>query len=355
MPRIDPNRDLVRRIADWFRVNARSLPWREITASGRRDAYRSLVSELMLQQTQVARVLEKFAPFIARFPTIHALAAAPLDDVLAEWSGLGYYRRARHLHAAAQAIVKGHAGTVPAGVDSLIALPGIGRYTAGSLASIVFHQPAPIVDGNVARVLLRIRGKQIPQQPGMSWAWQEAERLVATAAVSNRTADFNEGLMELGALICTPLSPRCTRCPVANQCEAFRLGLQEEIPAAKTKAKQKRVFFASVLVRDTSGRVLLEKRPDTGLWAGMWQPPTLEADKPPTPRAVAAWFGVPRITKLHAFTHHTTHREVVFTIYKAPAPAAEHPGRRWVDPETLANFALGNAQQRIIREFTQSR
>ncbi|HYE63211.1 MAG TPA: A/G-specific adenine glycosylase [Phycisphaerales bacterium] len=336
---------LDRALVAWFRANARELPWRAVDpATGRRDAYRSLVSEVMLQQTQVARVIEKFDAFMRRFPTVQALAAAPLDAVLAEWSGLGYYRRARHLHACAQGVVERHAGVIPADVPALLKLPGIGRYTAGAIASMVYHRPEPIVDGNVARVLLRIRGQQMDQKSGMAWTWKETERL---APQSRDIASFNEGLMELGATVCTPANPRCDQCPVASQCAARARGLQGQIPAPKVLAQRSALHMACVVVRDHRGRVLLEKRPDTGLWAGMWQPPTLESPgKLPTRKAVAAALGAEGLTRIESFVHTTTHRDVQFTVYEAASvPAA---ARRWFTPVDAAKLAMGNPQRRII-------
>lgn len=352
------NRDdavLVDSLCNWFAANARDLPWRAVTPAGRRDPYRSLVSEVMLQQTQVSRVLEKFAAFIEKFPTVRALAAAPLDDVLAAWSGLGYYRRARLLHAAAKAVVERFAGDLPTTAEELRTLPGIGRYTAGALASIVHGLHEPIVDGNVARVLLRVRGQRLDQKRGMDWAWGEAERLVGVAAVDRRVAAFNEGLMELGALICTPMSPRCLWCPLQDQCEAFRLGVQEDIPAPKAKAVQKRVVFSCIIVRDEAGRVLLEKRGETGLWAGMWQPPTLETTgKPPTAKVLAAWLGVRHVSKRIAFVHHTTHREVDFRVFEVDV-ASGGLGRAgsWFEPGLLASLALSNAHRKILEEASR--
>jgi len=330
----------------WYRANARDLPWRSIDpATGRRDPYRSLVSEVMLQQTQVARVLEKYETFLGRFPTLAALAASPLDDVLAEWSGLGYYRRARHLHACAQAVVQRHAGVVPQDVPALIKLPGIGRYTAGAIASLVYHQPAPIVDGNVARVLLRVRGQQLDQQSGMAWSWTQAEQL---AAASKDVAAFNEGLMELGATICTPANPRCDRCPLADACVAKREGLQDHIPAPKLQAKRSTIHFACVVVRDKHGRVLLEKRPSTGLWADMWQPPTFEAiGKKPTAKAVANVLRADALRRVETFVHQTTHRDVHFTAYSAAI--IDVTNRTWYSVAEAEALAMGNPQRRLLR------
>jgi len=200
-------------VAGWFANVARDLPWRR-----RRSGYHALVSELMLQQTQVARVVEKFEPFVRRFPTVAALAAAREDEVLAMWQGLGYYRRARLLHAAAKAIVERHRGRVPVRDHAaLLALPGVGRYTAGAIGSIVAGERVPIVDGNVTRVFQRLAARKgsASDRAVVDWAWEEARRYVAGA---RDPAAANEGLMELGATVCTPAAPRCDACPVSAMC-----------------------------------------------------------------------------------------------------------------------------------------
>ncbi|MFN9968973.1 MAG: A/G-specific adenine glycosylase, partial [Phycisphaerae bacterium] len=296
------DRAITSALSKWFRSAARDLPWRE-EFRARRDPYRSLVSEFMLQQTQVSRVLEKFEPFLQRFPTVGALAAAPEQDVLAAWSGLGYYRRARLLHACAKSIVRDFGGVVPRDVDSLQELPGIGRYTAGAIASIVFNRPEPIVDGNVCRVLQRLDAKpgSASDKEVIAWAWERAESLVrqcpnspshlaarsegasthrANGADAVTPATFNEGLMELGALVCTPAAPKCLVCPLRDLCLAREQGLVDEIPAPKARAKRSRVYHDTVVVWRKTARgveVLLEQRPATGLWAGLWQPPTVES------------------------------------------------------------------------------
>ena len=347
MARSSQSRTLDGALSAWFRRHARPLPWR-VTP---RDPYRSLVSEYMLQQTQVARVLEKFGPFMERFPTLEALAAAPLDDVLAEWSGLGYYRRARFLHACARRIVERHGGVVPSDVQELLGLPGIGRYTAGAIASIVHERPAPIVDGNVARVLLRVRGERLTQEEGMAFAWREAEVL---AKASGDIAAFNEGMMELGATVCTPVNPRCGECPVAAHCDARARNLQDQIPAPKAAAARSALHIACVVVRDARGRVLLEKRPETGLWAGMWQPPTVESPgRRPTRKAVGAALGAEGLRRVGGFVHTTTHRDVHFTVYGAERIVAA--GRRWFTPAQAAELAMGNPQRRIVGGGLESR
>ena len=334
---------LTRALEAWFRASARDLPWR----TDHRDPYRSLVSELMLQQTQVSRVLEKFGAFLERFPTVEALASAPEDDVLAAWSGLGYYRRARLLHACAKAIVEHHAGKVPESVEELLELPGIGRYTAGAIASMVFGQRAPIVDGNVARVLLRVHNKPVPQaeKATVEWAWQRAEELVESC---NDPTVFNEAMMELGATVCVPKGPRCLQCPISDQCGALAAGTTESIPLPKPKAKQKHLYCASVVVRD-GDTLHLEQRPSSGMWAGMYQLPTLEReDRAHKPGDLEA-AGLTDAEHIESFTHITTHRIVEFAVYRADTPA-QRPDNWTKHPiSALETLAISNAQVKALR------
>lgn len=285
---------MARDLEHWFSRNARELPWRTTP----RDPWRALVAEAMLQQTQVSRVAGAgpgaepgaFARFVARFPTPASLASADEAEVLALWAGLGYYRRARHLHAAAKAIVERHAGRVPDDPAALRALPGVGRYTAGAIASIVFGRPEPIVDGNVRRVLLRVAGRDAnpASRETEAWAWARAARFVEA---SQRPGAFNEGLMELGATVClpAPASPRCEACPWARACRARALGLEDRIPRAKRPPRRGVLHLLVVVVRDGRGRLLLERRGPGGLWPGLWQPPTLESRRAIGPAERAAF------------------------------------------------------------------
>jgi A/G-specific adenine glycosylase len=328
----------------WFNANARDLPWRLDV----RDPYHALVSEFMLQQTQVSRVLEKYQPFIERFPTVDTLAAAGEDDVLAAWTGLGYYRRARMLHACAQAIVKDHSGVVPHSIDDLLALPGIGRYTAGAIASMVFNQRAPIVDGNVSRVLLRLHNKPVPQtdRKTVDWAWTRAEELVNAAT---DPACLNEAMMELGATICTPKSIRCAQCPIRSHCQSFADGTTESIPLPKPRAKQKPMYCASLVSMD-KGSLLVEQRSSVGMWANMFQVPTIERDdRQTTPEELTTHLGVGAgdVEPAGSFTHITTHRIVEFAVFRAKGiKPAESQSYRTLD--SLDAIALSNAQRKVL-------
>lgn len=343
------DRALAAAVAAWFRTAARPLPWRPTPLSAPRDPYRALVSEFMLQQTQVSRVLEKFGSFIDRFPSVSALAAAPDSAVLASWSGLGYYRRARLLHAAAKALVDQHQGVVPSDAVDLRELPGVGRYTAGSIASIVFGKPEPIVDGNVARVLLRIEGREQTAADAAEHLWTRAADLVRAAP---GPALFNEGLMELGALVCTPKAPRCDACPVATSCRARAEGRVDRIPTPKTPARVRQLTFHTLAAADARGRVLLEQRPDKGLWAGMWQPPTLEVDD--SAPGASRPEGLPAKPVLE-FEHQTTHRRVRFVVWLMPKAAhprlAARPTARWTTPADWAHLGLSNPVRRILTEI----
>lgn len=337
-------------VAGWFASAARDLPWRR-----RRGGYAALVSELMLQQTQVSRVLEKFEPFLERFPTPAALAAASEDEVLAAWQGLGYYRRARLLHAAAKACVARHDGEVPPDLESLLELPGVGRYTAGAIASIVHGAPAPIVDGNVARVLLRVFGRD--GRPGDratdAWAWERADAFARGAG--DEVAAANEGLMELGATVCTPAAPRCAECPLAARCRARAEGRVDSIPSPKARAARRELVLVTARIARTDGAVLLEQRPRGGLWGGLWQPPTVEHPEGAelAPRAAAQALGLDlALVPVGIVPFATTHRSVRFVVLEARVrgrgAALATAGRRWVGAHELASHALSNAAKKVI-------
>lgn len=338
--------EIARATEAWFLEHQRDLPWRRTVTEGRRDPYTSLVSEFMLQQTQVSRVLEKFGPFIQRFPDVRTLAGASEDDVLAHWSGLGYYSRARRLHSAARAIVERHDGVVPSDVQSLRALPGVGRYTAGAIASMVFRQREAVVDGNVQRVLVRLHAKElrlgVPETD--RWAWKIAQGLVEACG---QPGVLNEGLIELGATVCTPKGPKCTDCPVSAWCAAKRDGLQEELPRPKPRAKRREVWHGVAIVVE-GDRVLLERRPETGLWAGLWAPPAVEReDHPPTPEEVSAVVGGTTSSGPEGFTHETTHRIVRFNLYRVEGGQAGDRG--WFSLRQALALGISKAHARIVR------
>jgi A/G-specific adenine glycosylase len=258
-----------KRLLAWYAREKRALPWRES-----RDPYSVWISEAMLQQTRVETVVPYYRRFLARFPDVRALAAAGIEDVLAHWSGLGYYRRARAMHAAARSIVDEHAGRMPRTAAELLRLPGIGPYTAGAVASIAFDEPEPLVDGNVARVLARIFA--IDAVPGSqafrAATWSTAARLVAAGGDAGA---WNQALMELGAVVCTPRDPRCGACPARDFCRARIEGRVSELPRPKVRKPPIDVELQVLVVVD-GARILLEQRPADGRMAGLWQLPTIE-------------------------------------------------------------------------------
>ncbi|MBI5363384.1 MAG: A/G-specific adenine glycosylase, partial [Planctomycetes bacterium] len=270
-PRLDPRfvRGLHRDLLAWFATARRPLPWR-----ADRDPYRVWISEAMLQQTRVETVIPYFARFLARFPTVEALAEARVDDVLAAWSGLGYYRRARTLHATARALVERHGGAFPREREHVLDLPGIGPYTAGAVLSIAYDLPEALVDGNVARVFARLF--EIDGAPGAKEfeerVWSLARELVPARGGAG---DWNQALMELGALVCTPREPECGACPVRSACKALAAERVHELP--RPKLRRAAVAVELVLLVDARrAGLLMEERPETGRMAGLWQLPTIE-------------------------------------------------------------------------------
>lgn len=337
-------------VSAWFVRNSRELPWR-VELGRKRDPYRSLVAEAMLQQTQVSRVIEKFAEFVERFPTVESLAGADEREVLGLWTGLGYYRRARNLHAAAKMVVAQFGGRVPRDVDELRELPGVGRYTAGAIASIAHGEPAAIVDGNVARVLLRVHGRDASSDDKQvqGWLWERAESLVRAA---EQPGVFNEGLMELGATVCVPGTPRCWECPLREMCIARRDGKELEIPRPKARAARREVHCTVAVIRRSDGGIVVEQRGENGMWAGMWQAPTIErADRPPSVAELARSVGIPakKLKRTEAFEFLATHRRMVFEVFVASVAKGFAPKRgEFLGREAIARLGISSPQRRVL-------
>ncbi len=301
----------------------RDLPWRRT-----KDPYAIWVSEIMLQQTQVDVVAPRWASFLTRYPDVRALAAATEAAVCEAWAGLGYYRRARMLHRAAQVVVAEHDAAFPRTAAELQELPGIGRYTSGAIASIAFGEEAPIVDGNVARLLSRIFAIEEPVDGsvGQRRIWELATQLVA----GERPGDLNQGLMEMGATVCTPKSPKCLTCPVRPRCEAARRGEQDLFPKSERKTKVTAMPMAFAVYSDESGTYLAQ-RPLDGLWAGLWEPPS--ASGPRMHRVLSelvGGLGEP----VAEVTHQLSHRAITAQVYRvATLPAAARKAlKAWPDP-----------------------
>jgi A/G-specific adenine glycosylase len=309
----------------WFAVHRRPLPWRQD-----RDPYRIWISEIMLQQTRVGAVLEHYAEFLRRFPDLKSLAAAAPGDVLAAWSGLGYYRRARALHRAARIVVRDHAGTLPASAEALRSLPGIGRYTASAIASIAFHEPCAVVDGNVERVLRRLLGWR--NQP-LSRIWDAAEQLLSRRSPGNS----NQAMMELGALVCLPGSPRCQACPVRRLC-ATRGPLQGP---ARPPRKTAEITCGLAARHD---RVYLVRRGRReSLMPGMWELPQLPNGSNGAPHLPAVGGSLSDFTLRHSITV-TDH-----TVHVRRVPAGGLRGGRWFPFRDAAALPLTGLARRILR------
>ena len=336
---------------DWQRVHGRrDLPWQ-----GTRDAYRIWLSEIMLQQTQVATVLPYYARFLAEFPDAAALARAPLARVLELWSGLGYYRRAHHLHAAARAVVADHGGRFPTDAATLATLPGIGRSTAAAIAAFASGERGAILDGNVKRVLARHRGVDgWTGTPAVeAKLWRIAESLLpgdapAGPAVADEPAEaiatYAQALMDLGATLCTRARPRCDACPVAGDCIALREQRVDALPSPRPRKPLPR-REVRVLMLEFDGKLLLEQRPPLGIWAGLWSLPEVAVDDDVPARVVARFRAAPGpVEPLPAIDHGFTHFLLTMHPLRVPLrdwpPGAGAPGIQWFTREAAMAAAL---------------
>ncbi|WP_236644729.1 A/G-specific adenine glycosylase [Sorangium cellulosum] len=349
------DREIAAALGAWFDRVARDLPWRRT-----RDPYAIWLSEVMLQQTRVETVIPYYERFLARYPTVSALASAEIDDVLSLWSGLGYYRRARVLHLAAREITERHDGALPRDVPALLALPGVGAYTAGAIASIAYDQPVPLVDGNVARVLSRIDDidDDIRSTSGTRKLWSAAERLVRAATGSVHPGRFNQALMELGATVCAPRNPRCEACPVDGACAARAEGRQAELPVIAPKRDVPAVAMVAAVVR-SGGRVLFLRRAEGGLFGGLWEPPMVEARALADARALLEQVGVAPdapLREVGRVRHILTHRRLDVTVARAEvaAPwrcraklAAPYEKAAWLDPGAM-EYGVSKLARKVL-------
>jgi A/G-specific adenine glycosylase len=335
----------------WYDRHRRRLPWRALRGETP-DPYRVWLSEIMLQQTTVKAVAPYFTRFIARWPTVRALAAAPLDDVLKLWAGLGYYARARNLHACAKAVTERHGGSFPTTQAELTALPGIGRYTAAAIAAIAFDLPAAAVDGNVERVVARLFTVEQELPAAKTRIRQLAEGLVPAA----RAGDFAQALMDLGATICTPKKPACALCPWTDHCAARRRGDPETFPVKAPKKEGRLRRGAAFVLRRDDGCVLVRTRPPKGLLGGMTEVPTTQwthdfdastalADAPRIDGAEPAWRRRPGVVT-HVFTHFPLEL-VVYVAAVCPGAVAPQDAR-WIAAADLPGEALPNLMRKVI-------
>ena len=341
-----------RAVLGWYdRHGRKDLPWQQQITP-----YRVWVSEIMLQQTQVSTVIPYFERFMHRFPDVQALARAPVDDVLHHWTGLGYYARARNLHKAAQKVVQEFAGEFPADIDALTSLPGVGRSTAGAIASLAMNLRAPILDGNVKRVLARFYA--IDGYPGEraveQQLWHHAENLTP----HTRLRDYTQVMMDLGATLCTRSKPRCDDCPLQKSCRAFADNGMHLYPGRKAKKALPTRRTWMLLLEDAEGRVLLEQRPPAGLWGGLWCPPQSDDDDQDNAlRTLLRERGLRRrkVEALAPFRHTFSHFHLDIQPLRVrvtpSANAVADDSRRWIHPHTPGRLGLAAPVKALLQRL----
>jgi A/G-specific adenine glycosylase len=335
----------------WFDLNQRPMPFRETV-----DPYAIWVSEIMLQQTTVAAATPYWQRFMKRFSTVHSLADAPLDDVLHAWSGLGYYSRARNMHTAAKAIVERHGGVFPRRFNDVLALPGIGRYTAGAVCSFAYNDDVPVVDANVARVLTRLLLTEgDPRSPATHKAlWERAAKLLP----HGHARKWNLALFDIGATVCTPVDPRCGECPLSPWCGVRIEGRQTEFPQLAPKPPMERQTDVGLVVRDNTSRILLLQRPPTGVWAGMWEVPrgTVEGGESMVEAAQRIALerlgaGVTMGREIATVRHTVMRRSITLRAFEA-TPLGVVDAGRWVTHEEAATLALPSPQRKLLLKLS---
>lgn len=343
--------DITRSLLTWYKHNARRLPWREDA-----DPYAIWVSEIMLQQTRVGTVIPYFQRWMERFPNLETLAKATEQDVLLAWEGLGYYSRAHNLYRAARLIFEEHGGEIPHDQKGLQALPGIGRYTAGAISSIAFGKDEPVLDGNVRRVLARIFNVSAPARSpaGERELWELASDILPPG----EAGDHNQALMELGALVCTPRNPVCESCPLAEICQAYALGIQDERPVMGKRPGIPHLIVAAAVIR-RSGKFLITRRPLNGLLGGMWEFPGGKVEQGEALQAclmreileelgVRIEVGEPFGLYRHAYTHfRITLHAFLCRLLDGEPQALEVSDLCWAAPAGLEDFPMGKIDRQI--------
>ena len=350
---------LSEKLLEWYDVHARDLPWR-----GHPDPYAIWISEIMLQQTRVEAVIPYFHRWMERFPSVFELAAAPQQEVLSLWEGLGYYARARNLHQAAGLIVEEYAGQLPQDAEELQKLPGIGRYTAAAISSIAFGKDQAALDGNIRRVLARVFDVDLPARStqGERLLWQLAKENLPTGSAG----EYNQALMDLGARICTPSTPNCPQCPLAMHCRSLKLGNQQERPVKKTKPEIPHYTVAAAVIR-SNGKVFIAQRPDKGLLGGMWEFPGGKIEPNESLETclkrdicevliVYIAVGAPVGVYQHAITHFkiTLHAFECQLVQGSPV-ANEHNDLRWVKLAELQDFPMGKVDRQIAEALNRQK
>ncbi|MCM8774897.1 MAG: A/G-specific adenine glycosylase [Candidatus Omnitrophica bacterium] len=357
------------KLLGWFKTHARDLPWRRT-----KDPYKIWVSEIMLQQTQVETVIPYYRKWIKRFPTIRSLAQASLSEVMKHWAGLGYYRRARMFHQAAKLVSRQCHGKIPRSAETLRKLPGIGRYSAGAIASIAFGQPEPVLDGNVKRILSRIFALKEPADSplGEKKLWEISRILVAMVVDGAprshdcdrqfyHPGDLNQAMMELGATVCLLENPRCETCPVSRLCVAHRMKRENDFPRKKSRERSKRIRNYALILR-RNGKVLIQKQPRDARWGGLWMFPYWQ-DKNSMMRDVTNCFSVgavrePPLPLQHKLSidHGFTKYRIKLHVYEFNDASAPHPlpHSRWVPIHHLTRYAFPSPHQKIVSHLLEN-
>ncbi len=342
---------LRRSLLDWYQHHGRDLPWRTT-----RDPYKIWVSEIMLQQTQVNTVIPYYTRWLQQFPTVETLAQADQQTVLKAWQGLGYYARARNLHRAAGMVVKEHNGQFPTSVASAVKLPGIGQTTAGGILSAAFDLPTAILDGNVKRVLARLVNLSVPPNRAQRYLWGLSEALIDTRS----PRDFNQGIMDLGATICTPKEPVCGLCPWQRHCRAFQLNIQATIPMTETRSPLPHKHIGVAVIWNDDGHILIDRRRQEGLLGGMWEFPGGKIEPNETVeecirREIQEELGIEvvvgdrLITVDHAYSHFRVTLNVHHCQYQSGEPQPlECDEVRWVRLDELQQYPFPKANEKII-------
>lgn len=348
MPRLKP---FHQRILDWFDAHGRKdLPWQRDTTP-----YRVWVSEIMLQQTQVKTVIPYFERFMAAFPHVHALAEAPEDEVLHLWTGLGYYARARNLHKAARQVAREGQGEFPDSLAGLCELPGVGRSTAGAIASIAFGQRASILDGNVKRVLARYH--RVEGWPGQSGVHQRLWDIAEQYTPQRRCADYTQAMMDLGATLCTRSAPACDCCPLNADCQALAAGDQRDYPGKKPRKTMPVKSTHFLIVRSRDGDIWLEKRPASGIWGGLWCFPEADTPESGSTRCLDLWGAEPAGIKVgasfrHTFSHyHLDITPVVLDLDVAPMAVMEASRQLWYNVRQPAQIGLAAPVAALLEQL----
>jgi A/G-specific adenine glycosylase len=356
-------------LLDWYRTHGRQLPWRwhslsaqESTPPENPDPYAIWISEIMLQQTQVKTVLPYFDRWLTQYPNLTILAHADQQEILKQWQGLGYYARARNLHRAAQIILSQHQGIFPQTYDDVLALPGIGRSTAGAILSSAFNQPHPILDGNVKRVIARLIALPQPPAQALSELWLVSEQLLDP----QHPRDFNQAFMDLGATICLPKKPRCADCPWQQFCQAAQLGLQAELPQRQASAPLPHKLFGVAVIRNPQGKILIDRRPTAGLLGGLWEFPSIQMEDPDS-IVEELRSGIQEILNIqisiesqlitinHAYTHFRVTLIVHHCCYLSgdPQPLASDE-IQWISINDWQQFPFSKANLKIIQALINS-